>query len=36
MNSTKENKIPINPSRTCDVVMKGGVTSGIVYPKAMY
>ncbi len=36
MNSTKENKIPINPSRTCDVVMKGGVTSGIVYPKAIY
>ncbi|MBS1495103.1 MAG: patatin-like phospholipase family protein [Bacteroidetes bacterium] len=38
MESKKENNtsIPPNPSRTCDVVMKGGITSGIVYPKAIY
>lgn len=24
-----------NPTRDCDVVMKGGITSGIVYPKAV-
>lgn len=24
------------PERTCDIVMKGGITSGIVYPKAIY
>lgn len=24
------------PELSCDIVMKGGVTSGIVYPKAMY
>ncbi|WSG73668.1 patatin-like phospholipase family protein [Rhizobium beringeri] len=23
------------PSRECDVVMKGGITSGVVYPKAL-
>jgi predicted acylesterase/phospholipase RssA len=31
-----ETTININPSRTCDIVMKGGITSGIVYPKAIY
>ena len=32
-----ENKIaiPLLPERTCDIVMKGGITSGIVYPKAV-
>ena len=24
-----------NPTRTCDLVLKGGITSGIVYPKAV-
>ena len=24
-----------NPARECDVIMKGGITSGIVYPKAI-
>jgi len=28
-------EIPLKPARTCDVVMKGGVTSGIVYPPAV-
>lgn len=28
-------RIPLRPSRCCDVVMKGGVTSGIVYPLAV-
>ena len=23
------------PTRTCDVVMKGGITSGVVYPHAL-
>jgi hypothetical protein len=23
------------PSRTCDIVMKGGITSGVVYPHAV-
>jgi len=26
----------LKPMRTCDIVMKGGITSGIVYPKAIY
>ena len=24
-----------NPSKECDIIMKGGATSGIVYPKAV-
>jgi Patatin-like phospholipase len=24
-----------NPTKLCDVVMKGGITSGVVYPKAI-
>jgi hypothetical protein len=24
------------PEAECDVVMKGGITSGVVYPKALY
>lgn len=24
-----------SPSRTCDIVMKGGITSGVVYPRAV-
>jgi predicted acylesterase/phospholipase RssA len=24
-----------NPSRSCDIVMKGGITSGVVYPQAV-
>jgi len=31
-----EDEITIDPKRTCDVVMKGGITSGIVYPKGIY
>jgi predicted acylesterase/phospholipase RssA len=27
--------IPVSPGRYCDIVMKGGVTSGIVYPLAV-
>lgn len=28
-------RIPVAPDRCCDIVMKGGVTSGIVYPLAV-
>ena len=24
-----------SPTRTCDIVMKGGITSGVVYPHAI-
>ena len=24
-----------NPSQDCDVVMKGGITSGVIYPRAV-
>ena len=24
-----------SPSRSCDIVMKGGITSGVVYPRAV-
>lgn len=27
--------MPTKPERTCDIVMKGGITSGVVYPKAI-
>jgi predicted acylesterase/phospholipase RssA len=30
------NTIPVSPERYCDIVMKGGVTSGIVYPLAVF
>lgn len=33
MNSTSTSK-PQNPQRFCDLVMKGGITSGVVYPEA--
>ena len=29
------NTFPVSPERYCDIVMKGGVTSGIVYPLAV-
>lgn len=35
MEQTSESEIPLSPSRTCDIVMKGGITSGIVYPEAV-
>lgn len=31
----KTNTFPVSPERYCDIVMKGGVTSGIVYPLAV-
>ena len=33
---TPENEITLTAKRTCDVVMKGGITSGIVYPRGIY
>lgn len=30
-----ENQEEKRPLRTCDIVMKGGITSGVVYPKAI-
>jgi len=35
-NKERATSIPSNPSRTCDVGIKGRITSGIVYPKAIY
>jgi len=35
MNTEAENTNDIRPVRECDLVMKGGVTSGIVYPSAV-
>ena len=26
---------PLAPSRSCDVLMKGGITSGVIYPHAV-
>jgi hypothetical protein len=34
MTSTSTLEIPAAPAKQCDVVMKGGITSGVVYPKA--
>jgi predicted acylesterase/phospholipase RssA len=33
--NTYQYTYPINPGRRCDVVMKGGITSGVVYPLAI-
>jgi len=30
--TSPDETIPLKPTRSCDIVMKGGVTSGIVYP----
>src|SRR5580658_3108667 len=35
MTSTSTSEIPVAPAKQCDVVMKGGITSGVVYPKAL-
>jgi hypothetical protein len=35
MTSTSTSQIPAEPAEHCDVVMKGGITSGVVYPKAL-
>jgi predicted acylesterase/phospholipase RssA len=35
MTSTGTAGIPDRPARQCDVVMKGGITSGVVYPEAL-
>jgi predicted acylesterase/phospholipase RssA len=35
MTSTSTSEIPATPAKQCDVVMKGGITSGVVYPKAL-
>ena len=35
MTSTSASQIPAGPAEQCDVVMKGGITSGVVYPKAL-
>ncbi len=32
----KDIKINSNPDKGCDIIMKGGITSGIVYPKAIF
>ncbi|MDQ3021343.1 MAG: patatin-like phospholipase family protein [Bacteroidota bacterium] len=36
VNTNLNNGLPLDPERSCDIVMKGGITSGIVYPKAIY
>jgi hypothetical protein len=33
--ASAEEKTPPAPSAECDVVMKGGITSGVVYPRAL-
>jgi len=33
--ATDTQSIPLNPKRRCDIVMKGGITSGVVYPLAV-
>jgi hypothetical protein len=35
MRSTSPPETPAAPAKQCDVVMKGGITSGVVYPKAL-
>jgi hypothetical protein len=35
MTSTSTSQIPAAPAEQCDVVMKGGITSGVVYPRAL-
>lgn len=36
MNPTYESNTPFsNPNEPCDVIMKGGISSGVVYPKAI-
>jgi predicted acylesterase/phospholipase RssA len=30
-----QNDYPVDPGRRCDIVMKGGITSGVVYPLAL-
>jgi hypothetical protein len=35
MTSTSTSPIPAAPEEQCDVVMKGGITSGVVYPEAL-
>ena len=32
----KDIEINSNPDKGCDIIMKGGITSGIVYPKAIF
>jgi len=34
--SSSESEIELHPSKKCDIVMKGGITSGLVYPKAIF
>jgi len=29
------NELPMSPEKECDIVMKGGITSGVVYPRAV-
>jgi predicted acylesterase/phospholipase RssA len=31
----RQDDYPVDPGRRCDVVMKGGITSGVVYPLAL-
>jgi predicted acylesterase/phospholipase RssA len=35
MTSTSASQAPAAPAEQCDVVMKGGITSGVVYPEAL-
>lgn len=34
--NNKNDKVSVNPDKGCDIIMKGGITSGIVYPKAIF
>ncbi len=34
--SSENPEVELIPSKECDIVMKGGITSGLVYPKAIF
>lgn len=34
--SAVKQRVPLDPARVCDVVMKGGITSGVIYPGVLH